>query len=471
VKDSNIPKKKKKEIIQEAEEKINKNKTMKLSIKEGSFTSLMTGFGESYISPFAIALKANNFQIGLLSSFTGIISPISQMFGSKLMEKNSRKKIIVSAVTLQALMWIPILVIIALFYKDLFLSYLPWILIAFYSLYFIFGALATPSWFSLMGDLVPEKTRGRYFGKRNKIIGIVALFATILGALILDLLKTKGLLMAGFAIIFFISCISRLISSFLFRKHCEPKLELSRDYYFSFIQFIKKASTNNFGKFVIYIALIHFATMIAGPFFAVYMLRDLGFSYTLFMLINMSASVFSLLFMPIWGKFSDKYGNRELIKIGSILIPFMPILWLFSPSPYYLAFVPQLIGGIGWAAFNLGANNFIYDSVSPQRRGICISYFNMAIGIGTFLGAGIGGYLAQNLNISFMNIILFMFLISGIARILVFVLFFKNLKEVRKVKSPKSNPIKYLKEINPVRGIIYGMTHGLISSKKIKKND
>jgi len=435
-----------------------KEKTMKISIKEGAAASVMSGFIDSYITPYALALQANNAQIGFLSSIPNLLSPISQIFGSKIMEKYSRKRIIITAVSLHALMLLPILSLSLFFWKNLFSTYLPIILISLYSLFAIFGAIAGPAWFSLLGDIVPEKIRGRYFGKRNKICGAIALIATIVAALILDLFKTKGLLLIGFSILFLVACFARLISAYLFKKHYEPKLKLEQGYYFSIWQFIKKAPKNNFGRFAIYVALINLTTNIAGPFFAVYMLKDLGFSYITFMLINISASIFSLLFMPIWGKFSDKYGNRMLLKIGSFLVPLLPIAWLFSSSPLYLALVPQLISGLAWSAFNLAAGNFIYDSVSVQRRGICVAYYNLLNGVGIFLGATIGGLIAQYLSISFMNVFLFIFLISGIARFIVAVIFVPKIKEVRKVVG--GSPSLYLKEII-TNGIVYGIINDL----------
>jgi MFS family permease len=464
-----ISKKKEEKILEDVKERMEKERTMNVSIKEGAAASVMSGFTDSYVTPYALALNANNAQIGFLSSIPSLISPLSQIFGSRLMEKYSRKRIIAVSVALNALMWLPILALSLFFWKNIFPSNLPVILIIFYSLYAVFGAVAGPAWFSLLGDVVPEKIRGRYFGKRNKICGAIALIAAVTAAFILDFFKTKGLVLIGFSVLFLVACIARVISAYLFKKHYEPKFKLEKGYYFSFFQFMKKAPSNNFGKFVIYVSLMSLAVNIAGPFFTVYMLKDLGFSYTTFMLINISASIFSLLFMPIWGKFSDKYGNRELLRIGGFLVPLLPIAWLFSSSPLYLAVVPQLISGVAWSAFNLASGNFIYDSVTPQRRGICVAYFNLLNGIGVFVGASLGGLLAQYLNISFMNIFLFIFLISGIARLLVTILLLPRIKEVRKVSEPRANPLLYIKEMKPVTSIAHGIINDLRGIKGIAK--
>ena len=449
-----------------------KAETRKLSIKEGCSSMTTFGFGDSYISPYAIALKANNLQIGFLTSITSLVPPIFQIVGSNLMEKYKRRKIITIGVTLQALMWIPILLLSILMWKGILTSYLPIFLIILYSIYAILGAIAAPAWFSLMGDVIPERIRGKYFGKRNRITGAVGISATVMAAFVLDFFKTKGLVLLGFATIFTIACICRLIAGRMFTKHYDsPEFKLKDGYYFSFWEFCKKAPGNNFGKFVIYVSLINMATAIAGPFFAVYMLEDLKFSYTTFMLINISSGIASFLVFPFLGKISDRYGNKELLKFGSILIPFLPILWLFSSSPIYLILLPQLFGGVGWAAFNLAASNFIYDSVTPQRRAICISYYNMINGAGIFIGATIGGILAQFLTIAFMNKLLFVFLISGILRFIIVIFLLPKINEVKKVKKAKSNPILYLKEIRPMRGIIHGLVHefGRIRKRAKKK--
>ena len=459
----------KEKVLEKVEDTLEKERTRKLSIKEGSYSSVMSGMTSEYVTPFALALNASNSQIGFLSSFAGIISPIAQIFGSKLIEKYSRKAIIVLFVTLQALMWLPVALLALFFWRGILTEYLPFFLIGFYGIYAIFGALAGPAWFSLMGDLVPDGIRGKYFSGRNKVASIVVMASAITASFILDYFKTKGLVLLGFATLFIIATIFRLLSANLFRKHYEPQLKLNDGYYFSFWQFVKKAPSNNFGRFVIFVAIFYFAVYLASPFFAVYMLKDLGFSYKTLMLVNLSATFFSIIFMSAWGKFADQYGNKKLLKLGAILIGLMPILWILSPSPIYLFLVPQLVSGIGWAAFNLAASNFIYDAVTRERRAICVAYYNMLIGIGIFLGAGIGGILAQHLTISFMSTLLFIFLISGVARLLASFMLAK-VKEPRNVAEVKESFIFYFKGIRPVFDeLYYDFYNGIRGLNKLGK--
>ena len=412
--------------------KHSKEKALSQSINEGSASSFSSSIGDSYITPFALALNANPLQIGLLSSFSGLASPLSQLLGSRLMKKHSRKKIVLRFVFLQSLLWIPIALLGILFYKNIIPSSLPYLLIIFFSLLIGIGGLAYPAWFSWMGDLVPAKDRGRYFSIRNTATGIVGLAGVLIGAIVLDTFKKTGIVIIGFSILFFSAFIFRLISFSIFRKQYAPKFKVQKGDYFSLFDFIKRF--DNFGKFAVYQALFYFALMIGSPFFAVYMLKELQFSYITFMIVTMSSSVFYLIFTPLIGKFSDKFGNVKLFYIYNICFAISPILWIMFKSPIYLILFPQILVGIANAAFVISVTNFTYDSVSPQKRGICVAYSNLLSGVGIFLGSILGGFLVNTYHPSSINPFIFIFLITAGARLLVALLFIPKIKDARPVE-------------------------------------
>jgi MFS family permease len=424
--------KRKKEIIIETERIVHsKKKALRRSVYEGAAASSSFNLGNSYITPFALILNSSNLHVGILSSLSGLAAPVAQLFGSNLMESQSRKRIVMNFVLLEALMWVPIIGLAVMFRRGVFQEFLPWVLVAFYTLLVGFGGVAYPAWFSWMGDLVPEKERGRYFAKRNRAVGVVGLAALAIGAFILDAFKTKGFALIGFMILFALAFTFRFISYLLFNKQFNPKFRLKRGYYFSLWDFIKRY--DNFGKFAFYKASFFFSIMIAGPFFTVYMLRDLGFSYVAFMAVTISASIFYLLAVPLAGKFSDKYGNLKLLRIAGIIFIFTPIPWLFLKTPWSLILVPQLLSGIANAAFVISVNNFTYDAVSQQKRGLCVAYSSLLVGFGMFFGSLFGGFISS-IKFGFLAPILMVFLISSVFRLLVALFFLPQIQEVRKAE-------------------------------------
>ena len=247
-----------------------KQKALELSINEGSATQASAVVGSSYLTPFALALKASPFQIGILSSVSGLVQPLSQLYGSKMMLFHSRKKLVLKFALLQAITWLPIAALAILFWKGFFQDYLIYALIVLYSIMMIFMGISHPPWFSWMGDLVPEKDRGRYFSIRNRATELVGMSVAMMAAFLLDAFKTKGLLLIGFAVLFASAFTFRMASIVMLKKQYSPEFKMKKSSYFSFWNFLK--TFDNYGKYSVYQAAFYFALMIASPFFAVYIL-------------------------------------------------------------------------------------------------------------------------------------------------------------------------------------------------------
>ena len=429
-----------------------KHQARRHSIKEGIFAYAKSAFGDRYISPFAIAINASSSLVAMLSSVSGLLGPLSQLSSSRLIEKYSRKKIILKAVFFESLIWLPLIVIAFLFYKGLITNILPLLLLLSFALYIILANIGYPAWFSWMGDVVGKKYRGRWFSKRNLILGFVSVILAILASFFLDYFKKNNWIMFGFIILFSLAIIMEIFRWRSFKQQYEPKMKLKKGYYFSFWQFLKKAPKNNFGKFTIFRATLHLANFISTPLLVVYLLRYLEFSYVTYMIVTLAGVVFTFLVLELWGKFSDKYGNYRTLKITSVLIPTIPILWILSPSPIYMILVPAAVGGIAWAGFNLASGNFIYDNVSQQKRGLAVSYYNMLCGIGIFIGAAIGALLIKILKTSFIEPLFFIFILGSILRMFVVFWWIPKMKEIRKTKKfkgPRDLENLVLKEAKP----------------------
>lgn len=437
-------------------------KSLRLSIKEGGFASAMRGFGVSYLTPFVLALNATSSQVGLMNAFIHLIPGIVQLKTAKLIERFSRKKIIVTYALIQAFLFFPLILAGVLFLYGF--SQAAWIAIFFVVLFHIFGAIAHPVWFSWMGSLVPDSSRGVYFSRRNRVVGFVGLVTMVIGAFILDYSKSFGYWLIGFSVLFILAFIARVIALKLLQKMYEPRLKLRKKDYFSFWDFLKKAKETPFGRFTLLNFFFKVSVAVASPFFAVYMLRNLQFSYVWFMVITISATIFQLMFLPILGKFSDRFGNVLLFRVCASFLFLGPLLWVLSSYlnfsdfglKMFLIFGPSLAGGFGWAGVNLATNNYIYDSVRQEKRSFCLGYFNLIIGVGMFLGAGLGSIIAL-FDVGFMETLIFIFLISSLMRLVVLAIGSKFLREVRHVKHFSKNFI--IKEFQPMQGFSREVHH------------
>lgn len=425
-------------------------KSLRYSVLDGTFASMMVGFGESFFSAFAVFLKANNMQLGLLGSLPQVLGSLSQLFSSRLIKLfRSRKRLVCISALLEGLMYIPIALVF--FFGTLRVIYL----ILFVCLYWMFGRTLGPAWNSWMGDLVDERKRGSYFGKRNKVTGFASFTALLLGGYILQHF-TNGVInqYIGFAVVFCLALISRIISFVYLTKKYEPKYEIVPEADFSFFDFIKKIGSTNYGLLVVYLCLTSFAVFLAGPFFVAYMLYDLKFSYMTYTIVIAAAVIIKFTSMPVWGKASDKFGARKVLGLAGFLMPLVPLLWLFSGEVLYLIII-QMFSGFVWAGLELSSFNFIFDTTTPQKRATCVSYYNVLNGIAMFTGAVIGGLIVRYNNFLWSKYLL-VFFMSSIARYIVAFVLIPKLKEVRQVDGIPY-PRLFLKIVTtmPTKGLIY----------------
>ncbi len=424
-------------------EEVLREKSKKYSLKDGVSFSVMDGFGLRYITPFALAMGAGNAMIGVLNSLPNLLGTASQLISNKVVEKTTRKKLVLTGVIAQGVMWLPlILIALGYFLWGMSTALAAVLLLVFYSLLAVAGAFVGPAWNSWMKDLV-NRDVGAYFGRRSKFVNISVLLSMLAAGFILDYFK-KGNVGYGFLILFSIAVIGRFSSAYFLSKKYEPPMTYSSEYYFSFLQFVKKMRRNNFGRFVIFFSLISFATAIASPFFSVYMLKNLSFNYYQFTLITVTSIITTVLSLSFWGRSSDKYGNLMVMKVTGWFVFLIPVLWAFSPwiisvNPKlilpYLVLVEALSGFL-WAGLNLSSVNFIYDAVTRERMALCVSYNAIIAAFGTFLGALIGGYFSSDKfgTILGFHPIIFIFLLSATLRILVAMFMLPRVREVRPVE-------------------------------------
>ncbi len=409
---------------------------LRFSLIDGIFAASMIGLVTDYITPYALALSATNSQIGILAAIPSLIAAFVQLKSADLIERaKSRKKIVNTFVLLQGLTFIPIIIIPYLFNQHAVLF-----LVLFFTLFSSFGAIAFPAWASLMSDYIPHKSRGRYFGWRSKIMGIVTVLSGFLAGAILHITKDNQLL--GFSIIFSLALITRLICFYFLTKISELPFRIKEEAYFSLFNFIKRKDESNFAMFTFFVATFSFCVSIASPFFSVFMLRDLGFNYLTYTLIVTTVPIAHILFIDRWGKEADRVGNIKVLRATSIVAVILPSLWIINHSPFYLIFI-QVIGGLVWAGFNLCAINFIYDSAVPEKRARCVAYFSFCNGLAICLGALLGGFLVNILPPLFSYNLLSLFLLSSILRLFVVLFFLKKIQEVRKIEAISSRDLFY----------------------------
>ena len=430
----------------------------------------MVGVSETYFSAYAILLKATTPQIGMLAALPPLLASFAQLFAVWLgSHTGKRKNIIVAGALIQVFALLMVATLPGMFPSWAFSA-----LIISVILYFIGPNLGAPLWASLMGNIVPESSRGRFFGLRTRLSSIASFTALILAGVILQVFDHLGLAIWGFVTIFSIGILARAYSAYhLYQKH-DPvvTIEDGPDQIVSW-KFLKQHP--KFLRFSSFFILMQFAVAISGPFVVVYLLRDLHFTY-LQLTVNTGASVLmQFLILNRWGRLGDLFGNRIVLRVTGFTIPLIPLLWVFSSNFYYLILV-QIFSGLVWSGYSLSASNFLFDLTPGHRRAGMMSVHNVLAGIAVFAGASAGGYLATiapseihlpGMELTTVSVFMTLFITSALIRLLIAGLFLPHLQEARAVKRMTYRGLIFrATRFSPISGVIFDFATGIRQRKQ-----
>lgn len=436
------------------------DRSLRHSLWDGVYFSAMIGTAESYFSAFAVHLRATTAQIGVLAALPPLLASLMQLASAWLGRRlGKRRGIIVFGALLQAGALIP-LALLPLLVPALAVP----LLILCAIVYFAGPNLGSPQWGSLMGDLVPETHRGRFFALRTRLSSLANFSALILAGFLLEGFDTLGFTYWGFVTLFVLAALLRLASTWHLHQMYDPpghvaaiELPWHRDLWIGLRE-------SGLLRFTLFFACMQFAVAIASPFFTLYMLRDLEFSYVAFM-FNTAASVcVQFLTLNRWGRLSDLFGNRLILVTTGLVIPFLPSLWLVSTNYFYLLAV-QALSGLVWAGFTLSATNSVFDLTPRERRATLMAVHNVVAAAAVFGGALLGGWLGTHLPASFdlfgftwdwLTPLYGVFVVSTVARLAVALVFLPRLREVRKVRPmTRSGLIFRVTRLHPVSGLMF----------------
>jgi MFS family permease len=387
----------------------------------------MSGATEPFMVPYALALGATSFQAGCLSAVRNLSLALVQLASADAVGRfGSRKAVVLWGAGVQAALWFPLALVGPLLG--------PWAvigLIAGYALATASAAWGGPAWGSLVADYLPARERGRFFGLRARLVGFWTTLAGLAAGGVLHLAGDRPWL--GFGCLCAAAGLARVAAwRWLARLHEMPWRE-EPHLRFSFRQFVRAAPRSNFARFSLCIAGLSFATHLAAPYFAIYMLTELEYGYLVYTAVVLAGSVTGFLASPWWGRVGDALGNHAVLRWTVVGVTVLPALWTVSGHPLWMASV-NLVGAFLWGGLNLSAANFLYDAVSPPKRHTCLAYFNVLNGLGVSLGALAGGWALGVLPAWGGSAFATLFVASTVLRGLAALAFRRLVREVRPVR-------------------------------------
>lgn len=428
------------------------------SIFDGMFSNIFaTLTGGVFLTGFALYLRMNEFMIGLIAAIPFFVTifqlPISYLIG----ENGRRKRIALWGAALARMIWLPILIVVMLPVSSDMTRIL--IILALIFLSHACASVSYVSWLSWISELVPETIRGKFFGTRNMFIGIAGIIALVLFGKGLDTLQGRlwGTLPLGFGLIFVSAVFFGMVSLFFLRRMSDPAPALSEEVQEIAVQRLPLSPLRelNFRRFIIFAFSWNFAVYFCSPFFTLYFLRDLHFSYGFVAALGMASAFADLIGMRVWGMLSDRVKNKAVMQLTSWVAIFLPLAWVtVSKESFILPIVLHIVGGGFWAGMTLCTNNLLLK-ISPRNNcAVYFSIYNIMAGLGAAISPIVAGYLLHHVSgMTFQVYSITLVPLQGIF-IISMLLRFISFRLFKYVDEPDAVPVKLLvRVLRSIRGL------------------
>ncbi|MHB8062565.1 MAG: MFS transporter [Ruminiclostridium sp.] len=332
---------------------------------------------------FLRALGANNLTYSIIAA-TPYLGGFFQIFASYYLEKTGKRKLIfLVSGYVHRLIWIPIVLIPLLIPHES--KNIALILITiFIAIYSIANSVVGISYSSWMGDIIPEKIKGSFFGKRMALSATTGIIAGVVAGKYLDNMKS----LSSFAIVFVIASIFGALDASCFIGVKDPPI-LPPEKSTSFISMlIEPFKDKNYLKLIIFISSWNFGFNFAIPFLNIYMLEQLKIGYfTISILQQLLAGITTVLFINQIGRLSDRFGMKPIIRLCCCFVCILPLLWCIATESSYMLVmsISFLLYGLFQQGVMLLSTNFSIWLAPEKNRSMFLANYTLI----TTLSSGI----------------------------------------------------------------------------------
>lgn len=274
-------------------------------------------------------------------------------------------------------------------------------------------ALVNVSWTSWVQEWLPSKSRGKYLGRRNRLLQISTVGFLVLTSALLGHWKQD--VVFGFQVIIFGSVAMRAVSIVLQLRILPTKGVPDERGSSPLSQLGVVVRNKPLMRFVLFGAAFGFTANFMGPFFPVFFYKALGMSVDEVARLVMLSTVTGALSMPIWGRFCDRFGCRPSLLISlSVWMGFGYLYFLVTPDRLWILYMIWAIGGMAGAGFLFGTFNMILKLIPPEAKTTAISFNLAASSLSAAVAPILGGFVFQWMDRSFTDLLSVFHVMAGI---------------------------------------------------------
>jgi len=351
------------------------------------FAACATG---AVITGWALYLGAGTALIGFLGALP-LVAQMASLPAAWFISGRSRKWATVLAVCISRLTFLPL---IALPWVDLAPAARLRLFVAIVAVSTVFGVIGNSAWVAWMGDLVPGRLRGRYFGQRTVFLSIAGTLASLAAAVTLDRVSPLGWTGAALSALTAVACLAGLASlGLLMRQHepAGPREEGAGGW----ASLRAALADRRVRPYLHYQLAWNAAVGISASFFAYHLLTNLRTGFLLVAAHGVVVAVVRIASARLWGRAVDRIGARPVLIFCSFGIAAVPAIWLFpTPDRLWPIAIEAVLSGFLWGGHAIAALDLTIGLAPRSGRPFYLAAFATAGGLGFGAASVLAGQLA-----------------------------------------------------------------------------
>ena len=361
-------------------------RTMRLSVAEGSLTQVFLNWTSgSVLIGYMLNIGANPAEIALVGSvplLAQVASPGAAWLAAVL---GRRRLLTVLLALVSRTSWLLAAALPALPIPQ---GLQPTFLVGLVLVASFFLASNGTLWTAWMGDVVPERERGRYFGMRTGITGGVGMLANLAAGWWLDRVSAP----LSFQVVLVVAVATALVGVWIYSLQYDPPTTRERLRWRDV--FVVPMRDPGFRRFLAFAAYWTFVVFLAAPFVFPYFLDELRLSFTQVAIWSTIAATSAMLTTVMWGRVADRVGNKAVLAVGTFVAGVgLPGAWILAGASGWLGFIwiSAVLDAVAWGAIGPAGFNLALVSTPRANRVVYIATWSLTTGIAGFLGGALSG--------------------------------------------------------------------------------
>ena len=344
------------------------------------------GMVNPFIGAYVVQLGASSSEMGWFQSSANMSNNVLQVFWGKLSDRLGRRvPFIVTGNLIIMALWIPMIFVANATQ-----------LIVLVVIQALLGSMATPTWVALIGDLVPSTRLGRVNASISLWASLGTLVATLVSGFVM--ISVGGSYQQMFFVPFIVAILCGLASALVMiplkergKRRFDPS-NIQREEPSSVFVHVRKAP--DFMKYSFASAVFNFFMAIAWPLFSITLIRILEASLWEIALLSAVQLAVTIIFQMQMGKLADNRGRKPLLVAFRFSLVTVPLGYAFAPNVYFLIAL-EAFWGVSLAVGQASMVAYMLDVIPEEHRGSFAAFHNLLIGVASFFGSLLGGYLAD----------------------------------------------------------------------------